>query len=63
MALSGILSKNQNEKIKDYLEKMDGMTIDEIIKGNPLSARRREEIDAYKQLKPILSEKNKTDIL
>jgi hypothetical protein len=43
VALSGILSKNHNEKIKGYLAKMDGLSLDEIIHGGPTTSRKQND--------------------
>ena len=43
--LKALLSKNLDDRIQDYLARMDGMTVDEIVNGGPLlnSPRKRHQ--------------------
>lgn len=34
MPLRDLLSKNLDDRIQDYLQKMDGMSVDEIVRGS-----------------------------
>ena len=63
VALSGILSKNHDEKVKDYLAKMDGLSIDEIIHGKPPATLKRDEEGTLKQLQTVNAARNKANLL
>ena len=43
--LKALLSKNLDDRIQDYLTRMDGMTVDEIVSGGPVlnSPRKRNQ--------------------